>query len=462
MSRSSLPSDVSERQRRELDAALQQHAQKKKPVSPKETIEKARFGAPLAQKESTRDLVRVLFISRDESLLNQTSQSLDGYLQLDQVFDEVHILILRTGIKAKYPVLRLSPTVWLYTATDATWWQVPFRGIEMVIDQLSFADGFRPDLIVAHDPFECGYVAQYLSKKFSRPFQIHITENYLASTFRIKDEHSVWRRLIASYVLRRALSVRTVSDQLSAIIGKKFPMIENIATLPRLNNIFQYRSRPVVVNIKTKYPDYNFHIMYFCVGSDFATIGSVLTRTVTIFANPRVGLVIMCAKNHVRDIERKVSVLGIARHVVVLSSTEHSIDFIKTADVFMTSDVTALSDELVTIAASVETPLVVAEDTQRSDLFEYGTSALLVPADTPGELINCLHLLLNDSQYRQQLAVAALQVVATRLHQDPQQYRREYQRSIEEALFIAKRSHSDQDVTNEQESADSSSSTVST
>ena len=92
-----------------------------------------------------RNITKVLFISRDESLLNSSKQSLDGYTNISDLFTEVHILILRTGIKKKNPALRVAKNVWLYTASSKDWWRTPFTGMDIVKEQLVFANEFRPD-----------------------------------------------------------------------------------------------------------------------------------------------------------------------------------------------------------------------------------------------------------------------------------------------------------------------------
>lgn len=59
----------------------------------------------------------------------------------------------------------------------------PFAGIEMVEEQLEFANGFRPDLIVARDPFESAIVALKIAKKYNRPTQLHILQDYSTADF---------------------------------------------------------------------------------------------------------------------------------------------------------------------------------------------------------------------------------------------------------------------------------------
>ena len=193
--------DASEYERAALEYVLEKET-KAKDDTVYVSVEEAIKDAPVYEHQSNRDVTRVLFISQDESLLNPTEQSLDGYTNLADLFDEVHILILRQGIPAKNPVLRLAGNMWLYIASDRKWWGVTLRGNALVSDQLVFADGFRPDIIVARDPFESAALGLHLSVTYERPLQIHVLEDYTTTEFKNAHLHHRWRRHLP--VIRRS------------------------------------------------------------------------------------------------------------------------------------------------------------------------------------------------------------------------------------------------------------------
>ena len=136
--------------RKDKQAKEQEHS-----VTPQEAMSQERVYSV----QSNRDITRILFISRNTDLLNPTRQTLDGYINISELFDEVHILILRQGIPPKNPVLRVSNNVWVYTVSTRYWWQARKSGLDLLRKQLVFANGFRPDLIVARDPFESAIIA---------------------------------------------------------------------------------------------------------------------------------------------------------------------------------------------------------------------------------------------------------------------------------------------------------------
>lgn len=196
----------------ELSQVISSERKSQQKIIPKVTAEEAMSGASVLEFDSSRDVTRVLFISRDTGLLNPTQQSLDGYVDLSDLFDEVHILILREGIPPKYPVLRVEDNVWLYTATAKAWWRTPSAGMEVVENELEFASGFRVDLIVARDPFESAYLANKLAEKYGRATQLHILDDYTSPEFIKKNKLSFWRLLLPKFTIPKFASVRTQTN----------------------------------------------------------------------------------------------------------------------------------------------------------------------------------------------------------------------------------------------------------
>ena len=103
-----------------------------------------------------------------------------------------------------------------------------FKGKSLAIDQLVFAEGLRPDLIVARDPFESAVLALWLGKKFSRPVQVHVLENYESSQFKNHSRSNFWRSFLPRFTLARVQSVRTSTKILADRIAQNLKLL----TLP--------------------------------------------------------------------------------------------------------------------------------------------------------------------------------------------------------------------------------------
>ena len=218
----------------------------------KVTAEQAMRDKRFFAMSSSRDVTRVLFISYNTELLNPTTQSLDGYINIRDLFDEVHILILRTGIPPKNPALRVAPNVWLYTASAKHWWQTPAAGLRMLEEQLVFADGFRPDLIVARDPFESAIVAIKAGKKYQRPTQLHVLDDYSTAEFVRRSRQNFWRIFLPFFTVPKFLSVRTLTCTMHDRLQKQV-VIPDSSVLPRYQNYEALIEAPATLDLKEKY-----------------------------------------------------------------------------------------------------------------------------------------------------------------------------------------------------------------
>lgn len=384
--------------------------------------------------ESDRDVTRVLFISRDESLLNPEQQSLDGYTNLADLFDEVHILILRQGIETKTPVLRVADNVWLYTATHEYWWLTPLAGKKLAHNQLVFAEGFRPDLIVARDPFESAILAEWLGMLYSRPVQIHVLENYRSKEFKA-GLNNKWRRFLPRFTLARAVSVRTNTRLLFDTLAKRFS-IPDLELLPRFNNYEALMKVEPTIDLKEKYKPFVFIMLYIGKLDEHSKLKTALDGARFGLRNPHLGLVVLGSGPLQKDFERRTDMLEVREQVVFEPRVTDIVPYLKSANVLIVPDTTPESEEVVLQGAAAGIPLLLARTPARSDIFEDGESAFLCEPDAVDDFSLKLNILMNDIVLRRQMVEAAQAMVRSKLHEDPKVYQAAYRESIEQVLFL--------------------------
>lgn len=430
-----LRSDASERELSNLEYVLEREKRNQdntRYLSVEEAInEEAVYVA-----KSDRDVTRVLFISRDESLLNPTQQSLDGYTNIADLFDEVHILILRQGIETKTPVLRVADNVWLYTATDKIWWKTPFAGKKLAEDQLVFAEGFRPDMIVARDPFESAGLAIYLGRKYERPVQIHVLENYKLADFKQADKANKWRSFIPFFTLPRVKSVRTNTKSILDLLAKKFK-IQDLAILPRFNNYESLIKKPATVDLRQKYRSFVF-IMLYIGRLDYK---SLLYRAMDAarfgLRNPHLGMIVLGKGEAEKEYRKRAETMEIENQVVFENKVFDTVPYLKSANVLIVPDVDAESEEIVLQGAAAGIPMIMARTPAREDIFMDGESAFLCDPNSTDEFSLKLNMLMNDVPLRKQMVEAAQEMIRVKFHEDPELYKSLYRESIEEVLFLS-------------------------
>ncbi len=384
---------------------------------------------------SDRNITRVLFISKDDSLLNPMKQSLDGYINLTDLFDEVHILILRQGIKAKNPVLRVAKNLWLYTATAKDWWQTPTVGASLIEQELIFAGGFRPDIIIARDPFESAYLGKKIAKKYGRPFQVHILEDYTIPDFVKKNQHNKWRKYLPYFTMRGVRSVRTATKQLMDLVYKKFSP-ENLAILPKFNNFEAIMKAEATLDLRDKYRPFVFIILYIGKLNHSSALHFLIDAARFGLHNTHIGLLVLGDGPTKKEFQERAKILGVLEQVVFISDVKDNTPYLKSANVLVVPDTNEESEDVVLRGAAAGIPLVLARTDRREDVFKDGESALLYDQGAVDDLSVKLNMLMNDVPLRRHLTETASLIMRTKFYEDPVSYRIAYRESIEEVLFL--------------------------
>ena len=429
-------SDASQLARSQLDYVLDAKELPQHDVAGERvSVEEAIRGEGVYEVQSDRDITRVLFISRDPTLLNPTQQSLDGFVNLSDLFDEVHVLILRHGIPAKYPVLRVAKNVWLYTASAQQWWRVPFVGLQLARQELEFGGGFRPDLIVARDPFESAYVAWRLAQQHDRPKQLHILEDFMTGPYARAELHNGKRQIIAQYLIPRFLSVRTANYALEERIKQRYD-ITDLETLPRFNNFERLLSAEETLDLKQKYPAYSFFILYVgSLGHD-STLYRALDAARFALENRRVAMIVLGDGPARPEFEQRAKTLKIADQVIFEYRVKDPGPYLTSANLLIVTDTTPESEFVTQKGAAAGIPLVLARSESRADLFEDGQSAFLCEPENTQAFTNAINELLNEVVLRRQFALATKEIIRTHFHEDPLEYKNAYRQSIEDAFFV--------------------------
>lgn len=439
--------DASDYAASELDYIIKSKKLTAEAKVPTVSAQQAMRGARLVEVSTNRDVTRVLFISQNDELLNPVKQTLDGYLNISDLFDEVHILILRRGIPSPKPVLRVSDNVWIYTASGKSWWEMYRSGIEMAAEQLEFASGFRPDLIVARDPFESAYVAYKLGQKYNRSTQLHVLDDYTTKEFRQKKTSNFWRVLFTKFIIPKFASVRTLTSNMQTVLQKKFT-IPDISTLPRYQNYELLIESTASIDLKDKYRPFIFFLLYVGKLDYNSTLYRMIDAARFVLRNPRVGLLVLGNGVAVSEFNKRAKILGIDKQVVFETRVKNIEPYLKSANILLVSDTDFDSEELVLKGAAAGIPMVMSRTEKREDVFKHGESAFLCEESDVQAFSDCINDLLNNISLRRIFKDNGQEIIRQQFHTDPTEYQEAYRVSIEQAFFV----ESDKEVNDSEQS----------
>jgi glycosyltransferase involved in cell wall biosynthesis len=436
MSRRDLFNDSTEHAAGELQYLLKKDVAVAAQSVPTVTAEQAMQESRVVQHQSVRDVTRVLFISQNTELLNPTTQTLDGYLDVSDVFDEVHILVLRQGIETRQPIIRPQKNVWIYTSASKRWWQVAREGRKMLQKELVFADGFRPDLIVARDPFESALVALWAAKTFNKPAQLHVLVNYFLPTFSRLASGNRIRKLIARYTVPKFASIRTGTSKIHDALTKRYEAaVEDIARLPQFNPYESIATQRQTLDFKEKYPQYVFNILYVGALSHDTTAIQAIDGARFMLLNPRISMILLGDGPSYQTCRTRVKLLGIEKQVIFERRRVDTVQYLKAAQLLLITDTDPASEELALKAAGAGIPMIMVTTEAREDMFTHLESAYIIPKIDSQIIADAINELMNNFVLRKQMSEQAFEIITQKFHQDPTQYRRQYRGSIEQALF---------------------------
>jgi len=381
---------------------------------------------------TSRQRIRVLYISTDESLLHPKGSSFEAFKAVAEGFSEIHIVVLRTGIAPRHPVLRIGKNMWVYTINHQYWWWVPVVAVRPIHQELFFAEGFRADLIVATDPYESAGLAWWIGRKYGRPVQVHVAHEILRKGTNNRDKNQLWRTRIAMWVLPKVASVRTNTEALADRVRSLWPQIPQVEVLPRY---FQSPSSVTATDstLKEQYPQFSF--LYVFVGplTYDGAVSAVIDAARVPLANPSVGLIIIGDGNARHEYERRVQSYGIEANVVFIRDNSVTDTYVAIADVLIITDTTVEADDLLLFAARHKRAIIATETTYRRDVFE--NALQLIPAPTMVSLMTEMNRLLNDYGLRHSLGVVAESVSSQLSNQTNEEYCATYRFSLERGLW---------------------------
>ncbi len=433
---SSLNEDIVVREQAALDKIISATGRDGKvPKEARVGVQEARRSASVVAPTTGRTATRILFISTDVSLLNQTKTSLDGYAALADVFDEVHIVILRAGIKARTPVLRVADNVWVYVATSKHLWSTVWSGWQLIQDQFEFADGFRPDLIVARDPLQSAALAYIVGAHYKRPTQLHIVGQFAKLISEIKNQRW-YKRWLLDFIVGKFLSVRTPSEEIATQIKNRWPEVLDVAVLPQYRPVKNLVNLPRTQYLQQKFPQFSFIILYIGALSHNSTAFRALDAVRSALSNPRVGMVMVGDGPARNEFIKRAKLLGIYEHVVFERTADDINQYLLSADTMLITDTDAAGDDWSLYGAAAGVPMIMSRTAFRRDLFETSEAALVCDEMDVVGMTKAVSQILNDAATRIRLRELERTVVATRLHDDPESYRVAYRLSVEEAIVV--------------------------
>ncbi|MDQ3089877.1 MAG: glycosyltransferase [bacterium] len=238
--------------------------------------------------------MKVLLISKDDSLFKTESPAFEELLHSASLVDQIHVIVF-TKTSKKYTLQKFGEKLFLYPTNSITSSLFIYDALKIAEKEVVFGNKLIVDLISAEEYFSTAITSYILSKKYKNNFVINITENFFSESNSVIGLFVSLKKRIAFYVLGRANGIRVASQLIGESICSELPLLEEkIYILPLLNRIGKKEESLGKVDLKSLYP--NFNLFLLSVIESDAKID--LKQVEKIMKNlrlryPRMGLIVL-------------------------------------------------------------------------------------------------------------------------------------------------------------------------
>ncbi|KKU68874.1 MAG: Glycosyl transferase group 1 [Parcubacteria group bacterium GW2011_GWA2_47_16] len=282
--------------------------------------------------------MKVLSIGSDRKLFEEGSSVRQRAIEYAGLFEELHIVVFSSK-KLEAKSLQLTANCWVYSTNSWSRWFYIWGAIRIgkrIIRDSKFS---IHDSVTAQDPFECGFAAYKIARRFKFPLHIQVHTDFLSPYFASLSLLNRIRVHIARRVLPQAKAIRVVSQRIknSLIQDLRFKIKDSkITVLPIWTDLKKFTAGIPSFDLKQKYPEWSFIIVAvgrYSPEKNFTFAIEVLKQLVKKY--PKTGLV-MVGEGPLRgELERAVWRAGLYEHVAFEPWQTDLTSYYKTANLFI-------------------------------------------------------------------------------------------------------------------------------
>jgi glycosyltransferase involved in cell wall biosynthesis len=282
--------------------------------------------------------MRILSIGIDKKVFQNDSSVRERIVEYGKLAEEMHIIVFTPKSLATNQQI---DNVFLYPTNSRNKFFYIFDAIKIGKKILKNNGAWA---IGAANPFECGFVAWRLAKKFKNLLYLQIHTDFLNNFFKKESFLNKIRVLTAKFLISRARAIRVVSQRIKNSLVFDFKISDSkITVLPIFVDIEKIKNYPINVDLHKKYPQFDFIILMASRLTKEKNLNLAIDA-VKEMGDKKTGLIIVG-----EGPEKRESL----DNIIFESWTDDLVSYYKTADLFLlTSNYEGYAMTLVEAAAS--------------------------------------------------------------------------------------------------------------
>lgn len=427
--------DPAKRAAEELDLTIEADVAAAQPEEEMRTIEEERQGERISQ-TTERTAARLLVLTTDTSAFLEDGQMLNRLTTLAAIFAEIHVIVCNKKSDQNFAPVRPLENLWIY-ATNARHWLDMLQESKLIAaEQLEFGGGFRPDIVIAFDPYEAAVAAIGIAKKYDRPFQLHLDHDIFDTIYQKHLEHRFRRNIMVRYVMRNTDSLRAATRAIATAITDRFPKLASVTeVVPQHIDLRSIADAPNTGTIAARYPQYNFIATFIGPITHQSGAFEALNAAAGILRYPTMALLFIGDGPATKALEEEARARGVLERVLIAPPGITELMALKETHMLIYPDGKDADERTLLKAAAAGLPIVAGFSPFVNEIFTANESIYVCPMGDVPCLQQCTNELLNQSAIRKKFARNAQEEVFERVVQDADEYIVAFKDSVERVIY---------------------------
>ena len=274
--------------------------------------------------------MKLLTVGSDRKIFEEGSAVSRRQITYGESLDSLDIIVYARkslGLKTR----KLSTNITAYSTNS-------YSRLLYFIDAFMIARSLnKPDIVSAQDPFESGVAAYLISRYFGTPLHLQVHTDFLSPYFSSESLVNKIRVFIARFLIKRADSLRVVSERIKRSIVTAGLKGEDVITVqPIFVDVDKIKNAETRTDLHKKYPQFNFIILMasrLTIEKNISLAIEAMREIVKKYS--KIGLIIVGDGLERAGLKLRIKDLALDESVVMEDWCDDLPSYYKTADLFL-------------------------------------------------------------------------------------------------------------------------------
>ncbi len=371
--------------------------------------------------------MNLLIINLDKAIFSKDSASLARLKEYSQLVNKMFVIV---WTKKKEKPISYNNKLFIYPTNSTNRLNYFLNSFKLAKDILK---SNQIDLLFTQDPFETGLCGWLIAKKNKLKWQTQIHTDVFSPYFYKQSLANKIRVILAKFLIKRADSIRVVSQRIKrSLVNLKISQAK-IFVLPIFADVNKLAKAEATISLKEKYPQFNFIILMASRLSPEKNIGLAIDAVSSILKTySSAGLVIIGSGREANNLKSKIKKLKLYNKIILEPWTNDLASYYKSADLFLqTSNYEGWGMAIVE-AMALGCPVIMTDVGCAGELVINGQSGLVIPVGDKIKLAEAIIKIMSDEKLKQEIILNAADDVKQLLSKE--KYLAEYKKSWLTAL----------------------------